>query len=162
MKEIPLTRGFVALVDDEDYPALSQHRWYAKIEPGTVYAIRGKWINGKKLRIAMHRVILGIDAGDPRMADHINGNGLDNRRSNLRPCDKKQNMLNSRNQVTKSGFRGVYFSRNKVNPWQAWFTYAQKTTYIGYYKTPEDAARARDAFARQHPAAEFVKYNFAD
>lgn len=88
-KEIPLTQGKVAIVDDEDYAALSQYKWQVTKRRHTCYARRA--IGGGKY-LYMHTAILGKKEGF--MADHINGNGLDNRRDNLRLVTQRQNSQN--------------------------------------------------------------------
>jgi hypothetical protein len=82
-KEIPLTQGKVAVVDEEDFDRLNKHKWYACKNGNTFYALRKSNVNGKRLTILMHREILGLKPGDPGV-DHRDGNGLNNRRKNLR------------------------------------------------------------------------------
>ena len=97
MREIPLTRGFVAVVDDEDYEKLQQLSWYADTgASGLVYAARGLPRNGSRRRdkIRMHRQILSLARGDSAHVDHKDGDGLNNRRSNLRKCTPSQNLRN--------------------------------------------------------------------
>jgi hypothetical protein len=89
MKEIPLTQGKVAIVDDEDFASISSFKWCAmKVRGGKYYAIRSARIAGKKCQVLMHRVIGGT-ATTPEV-DHENNDGLDNRRQNLRPCTSQQ------------------------------------------------------------------------
>lgn len=99
MKTIPLTQGQVALVDDEDYEYLMQWKWCAAWNGNTYYAFRGgKKEHGKKRQmIKMHRDLLDTPRG--LEVDHLNGNGLDNRRCNIRNCTHKENMQNQHNRT---------------------------------------------------------------
>lgn len=99
MREIPLTQGMVALVSDEDYEKVSQYKWHASLESrGTKwYACRRETIDGKRVKIRMHRFVMGLPPGkdDPRVVDHINHNSLDNRRENLEVITQEENMQRS-------------------------------------------------------------------
>lgn len=97
MKEIPLTKGLVAIVDDDDYERVCVFSWYAMPRKYTAYAARSgpRDEQGHREYIPMHRFILGIRPEDGGVVDHINRNGLDNRRSNLRVTNKSGNALNS-------------------------------------------------------------------
>lgn len=94
MREIALTQGMVALVDDEDYEELNRHKWYAKktSDAGSFYAARFQRINGRPTTIYMHREIMNCNNG--MEVDHRDGNTLDNRKEKLRTCTKKQNLEN--------------------------------------------------------------------
>lgn len=94
MKEIQLTQGQVALVDDSDYEELGKYKWYAqkRYKTKNFDAVR----NGRFHVISMQRQILGLELGDKRQGDHINRNPLDNRRSNLRIATASENMRNRR------------------------------------------------------------------
>jgi len=157
MKQIPLTRGYFAIVDDDDYEGLSKFKWHAKIgDSGCVYALRRlPKINGKSLFVRMHRSV--VNAPTDKFVDHINGNTLDNRRSNLRLCSKAENGRNrGKNKNNTSGFCGV--TRNKK--WfQSRLWINGVPMYLGIYTTAEDAARAYDAAALIHHG-EFARLNF--
>jgi hypothetical protein len=94
MKGIPLTRGKVALVDDEDFEVLNTHKWYAHKDHCTFYACR-QAEDGSKKKMTMHRQLLSLKLGRPLLkgekTDHWNGNGLDNKRENLRLSTNAQN-----------------------------------------------------------------------
>lgn len=108
-KEIPLTKGFVALVDDEDDEYLIQFSW--SIDGGG-YPQRATIIAGAKRPIRMHRDILELVGGE--MADHKNRNKLDNRRENLRRCTRGQNNINKDRQSNNaSGYKGVFWNKYK-------------------------------------------------
>jgi len=163
MKEIPLTRGYVALVDDEDYERVSRWKWYAVVIPQAkpvVYARRKFSLNGKKSWIPLHRFIM--DAKPGQFVDHINGNTLDCRRSvNLRFCTKRQNQINQmKRSNTSCPYKGVARNRTATN--ERWFAYLRShgRTYTKYgFAAAEDAARAYDDMAREH-FGEFARLNF--
>lgn len=100
MREIPLSKGFVALIDDEDYERVSQHKWCASNESrGTKwYAIRWKTIAGKKTKIRLHHFVLGItsaDLGPCEVVDHKDHDGLNCQKDNLERITQRENMLRS-------------------------------------------------------------------
>lgn len=139
MREIPLTKGKVALVDDEDYERLSLFKWHYAESDGIGYAKKNN--KGKKpALIRMHRLVVGASEG--QKVDHINRNTLDNRKSNLRFVTQSQNMMNATIRKTnRSGFKGVCFvSREKK--WLATIWKDGKQTWLGYFKDKEDAAQA--------------------
>ena len=144
-REIPLTRGMVAIVDAADYDNVAQFKWYAWRDPKhrTYYARRNLPSGGC---IYMHRYILDARPENPRV-DHINYNGLDNRRCNLRFVTARENALNRPLRRTNtSGFRGVSWDRSKLK-WQAGITVAGHRTALGRFDDIEEAARAYDAAA---------------
>jgi hypothetical protein len=149
VKEVFLTRGYVALVDDEDYGNVMRYRWYvlkARKCRRTPYATR-KGKRGETPIVSMHRHILGNRWPE---IDHINGNGLDNRRSNLRPCNRSQNLANSRDRDRKwSHYRGVTFCEESGR-WHAQLQYRGKHRHLGTFLCEEDAAAAYDLAARRY------------
>ncbi|KKM14674.1 hypothetical protein LCGC14_1703720, partial [marine sediment metagenome] len=94
MKRIPLTQGKFAIVDDDIFDYLSQWKWYAQKDRNTFYALRNVVVKGKAKTIRMHRQILNSKKG--QQTDHLNGNGLDNRRCNLRICTRSQQAMNTK------------------------------------------------------------------
>lgn len=154
MKEIPLTRGMVALVDDEDYLVLSKTRWFALRGKYTWYAV----CNHKE-NYLMHRYIVGAPIGVH--VDHADGNGLNNQRENLRLCDNSRNMQNCRLPVTNtSGFRGVSFDK-KNNKWFAYIKNHGRMYYLGRFDDKVEAAKVRDRNAvKLH--GEFARLNFPE
>ena len=145
MKKIPLTHGQYALVDDEDFESLSQFKWYACWYKQTrqFRAVRSRRVNGKGQIILMHRQISGFP---DCYVDHVNGNSLDNRRSNLRPCTAAQNQCNrTRAANNLSGFKGVDRFQDK---WRAKIALNAKTYHLGLYSSPIEAACAYDGAAR--------------
>jgi len=153
-REIPLSRGQVAIVDATDYEWLSQWKWCALLSPGRqrFYAVRNSPRSQGHRMIYMHREILGLPYGDPRMADHVvPENTLDNRRSNLRIVTGPQNNCNRRSQSNNtSGFKGVTFVRAR-SKWQAQIGVNGKNINLGHFSTPEEAHRVYcDASIRYH------------
>lgn len=146
-----------ALVDAEDANRVLALRWSPKISaPNTIYAKTG---NGRRHPfIYLHRFILGLSSGDP-VVDHRNGDGRDNRKSNLRMCTKRQNQWNHfKHTNNTSGFKGVYWQINR-NKWNASITVNRSKTHIGTYDSKIDAAIAYDNAARDH-FGEFARLNF--
>lgn len=155
-KYISLTKGQWAVVDDEDYEWLMQWKWAAHWDSHkkNYYADRCEWIGGqgrKKLAIKMHRLILGLDRGDKRQGDHINGNSLDNRRSNLRIVTNAQNSINRRRYLSSTtGCKGVSFRKDR-GQYQSRITMDGKTRFLGFFSRLEDAAAAyRQAAKEMH------------
>lgn len=142
MREIPLTQGKVALVDDEDYEALSAHKWFAR---RTIYGVDQIYAYRDRGRILMHREI--TQAIDGVFVDHQNHNTLDNRRCNLRLCTPSQNQANRRKMAgTSSVYKGVYWHKGKAR-WQAAIKVNGRHISIGRFKTAEAAALAYNAKA---------------
>lgn len=155
MKTIALTQGRVALVDDADFERLNQWTWCAWKHRNTFYAQRARRVSeGKSGVVFMHQEVCC------KGADHKNGNGLDNRRSNLRPCTASQNSANQPLQKgNRSGFKGVSWQGGRLNKWTAQVQVLGKKIHLGCYSDKEDAARAYDAAAREH-FGEFAQLNF--
>jgi len=155
MKEIPLTRGKVALVDDEDYELLNQWKWYAVKSHNCWYAQRTIYQGVNNSYIKMHRLILNTPEG--MQSDHINGNGLDNRRENLRVCTNTENCRNQKPQKHSSIFKGVtlYKSRNK---WVARIKVSRSSINLGIFNSELEAAQAYDKAAEKY-FGEFARTN---
>jgi hypothetical protein len=148
MKEIKLTQNKVVLVDDEDYEYLNQWKWYADTNKKTNYASRKIVLDGIKTSIRMHTVIMKTPIG--LTVDHINHNGLDNRKENLRVCTQEQNSKNRLKVNGKSKYLGVSPSNRISKPWRAFGKISKKSISIGYFKTQEEAAIAYNNFAKQN------------
>ncbi len=156
MKVIEITRGLSAIVDDEDYDLVAHRRWQAKpavrqVEGKTAWYAQAQF---DRRTVFMHRLILGAEKGQE--VDHINGNGLDNRRANLRFCNRSQNSANTRRDPPKSGFRGVYSDKRL---WAARISINGRRRSLGMFEDPADAARAYDAAAKE-AFGEFATLNF--
>lgn len=157
MKEIPLSKGMVALVDDCDYDRVAQYKWYASHSGrGLFYARRDVRTNGVKRRILMHRFIM--DCPESSEVDHRDGNTLDNRRHNLRTCTDQQNKIAHRRpkRGTVSKYRGVHWL---AGAWCAQIQVNKVRRHIGRFSLEDDAARAYDAVAKEM-AGEFCQLNF--
>lgn len=161
MKEIPLSLGLVALVDDEDFTYLSQWAWYAKSNRyKSFYVKRTLRVNGKSFYVAMHRQILGAPPGV--IVDHANRNTLDNRKLNLRFATTHQNMCNRIAVRSRFGYRGVKQRRSGHGKWEARISLLDGTRrHLGSFETAEDAARAYDEAAKR-AHGEFAVLNFPD
>jgi len=140
VREIQLTQGKVALVDDEDFEEISKHKWYAKKIGNTFYAMR--WStkfereNGYSTHVLMHRQILGI-TGKPGDTDHISGDGLDNQKKNLRIVTIRQNGQN-RHEKTSSIFPGVCWNKSS-SKWQANINIDGRKKHLGLFINEYDA-----------------------
>lgn len=143
MKMIPLTQGKFAKVDDQDYDWLIKQRWCAMVCGGKYYATSAS----HKPRVKMHRAIMNAPTG--MFVDHINGDGLDNRRSNLRVCTKAENVRNSgRSRRNTSGYKGVSWEK-VCSKWRADIVFKGRKYTIGFFHDPAEAARAYDRKARE-------------
>lgn len=159
MREIPLTRGMVAIVDDEDYEVLAAYKWMATEKRGKFYAQRSVGPRNDRKTIAMHRVVM--NAGPEDFVDHRHGNTLDNRKGvSLRKCTRAQNQRNRHARNSASGYKGVCFlARCKSNPWRAEIFVDGKNVHLGYFNSDIDAAKAYDAEASKL-FGEFANLNF--
>lgn len=162
-REIPLTRGMIALVDDSDYEIISKHKWYAQAShSGIFYACRWEYrkafpCDPKKRSIRMHNEIMGENPG--LKVDHISRDGLDNRRMNLRWATHAQNMMNRKwRKPTKSGFRGVY---DDHGTWRAMIAANGKRSVVGRAKSASEAAIIYDEAAKKLHG-EFARLNFPE
>jgi hypothetical protein len=142
MKQIPLTQGKFALVDDEDFEFLNQWKWCASKSQWGFYAMRGFRKNKKQIFVLMHRLVAKASIGV--QVDHINRNGLDNQKSNLRLVNQFQNNANigvcSKN---TSGFKGVGWHKGG-RKWKAAISNNDKTIHLGLFIDPKLAAAAYD------------------
>lgn len=161
MREISLTRGYVALVDDEDYEFLNQWKWKAVVTRSKntekVYACRtpriGPRSENKYASVVMHRLIMNTPKG--KVTDHINGNTLDNRRENLRICTQAENLMNKQKTYGKSSYKGVIPHGHR---WVAIIGINGKRLHLGYFSTEVDAAKAYNIAAR-FCFGSFAKFN---
>lgn len=158
-RAIPLTQGKIAIVDDADYEYLNQFRWFASKDKNTWYAMRTvPRSNGKETKVSMHRDLLGV-LSDAHV-DHVDMNGLNNTRGNIRPCTGVENRRNRGAQRNNtSGFKGVTWHKAS-NKWRAQIRQDGTRKHLGLFDSPEDAARAYDTAARELHGS-FARPNFA-
>lgn len=153
LKSISLNHGYVTLVDDEDFEWAKASTWFIHRGSTKVYARRQ---TGRKTEM-LHRLITNVEPGN--YVDHINGDGLDNRRSNLRVCSTAENARNrGASKANTSGFKGVHRNRRR---WRAVITVDYNYKHLGTFDTPEDAAKAYDAAAKELHG-EFAQLNFPE
>lgn len=154
MKEIKLTRGKVAIVDDEDFEWLSKWKWHVTTSG---YAVRAQTVGpNKEIKIYMHRAVVSAPAG--QWIDHINRLRNDCRKENLRPCNRMQSSWNTTRKKSKSGFWGVYKTKNR---WRAQIKVYGKFKTLGSFTDINEAARAVDRAAKEL-RGEFAILNFTN
>ncbi len=137
---IQMTRGYVATIDAADAHLAEGWNWSAVPNGKTVYAQRCARVDGRQKKYGLHRII--TSAPDGVQVDHINGDGLDNRRANLRLATHAENSRNVRRPSNnKSGFKGVY-KNAKTGRWAAMITGGGQRQYLGQFDTPEEAHSA--------------------
>jgi hypothetical protein len=154
-RQIPLSQGFVAIVDDEDYETVAAHKWSAKAGRRTFYAYRCPTVGGRRETLYLHSFLTGWS-----QVDHRDGNGLDCRRDNMRPATYAENGQNRpRRSDNTSGYKGVSW-RASGSTWQARITVEGRTCSLGSsFPTPESAAHAYD-LAAMELHGEFARLNF--
>lgn len=151
VKEVPLTRGLVALVDAEDYPNVSRFKWHARAKGGRFYAGRIDRTGGRLHLVFLHAEIMGPGA------DHKNRDALDCRRSNLRRCTQQQNCFNRSKSANKSSrYRGV---SRVCGGWRSYIRHNGILHNLGLFREEDMAARTYDEAARRL-FGEFANPNF--
>lgn len=143
MKEIKLSRGKTAIVDNDKFEFLNKKKWYCN---NTGYACRDFTIKGKRGRVMMHRLVLKVEKKN-LIVDHINRNPLDNRVANLRVCNKSQNAANSAKHKGISKYKGVSWS-SKRNKWEAYITVNCKRIHLGRFKEEAEAGKKYNEYAK--------------
>jgi len=159
MKEIPLTQGQVALVDDEDYEELNNHKWLAGWYAGTNSYRAQRSSSRKKSKrtvISMSRAIMNAQSGQE--VDHRNHNTLDNRRENLRICTHSENQRNKSPQKHGSNYKGVTWCKAAYK-WRAQIRLDSRLHFLGYFSDEIEAAHVYDSAARKL-FGEFAYTNF--
>ena len=160
-KLISLTQDKFAIVDETDFEQLNGFRWYVKIHKNTCYACRQIQISkNHQYTVRMHHQIMGKPPKGFEI-DHKNGNGLDNRRCNLRLCTRKENAINGRSHKdSKSKYKGVSWYRRGAK-WHAQICPSGKKIHLGYFDSEIEAAKAYDQAARKYFGA-FANPNFKE
>jgi hypothetical protein len=135
MKKIKLTQGKYTTVDDEDFVSLNKYKWYATKKFKTYYAVRSLK-NGSKIQ--MHRVILNTP--ENMETDHVDGDGLNNQKNNLRACTHSENQSNKSKYVNNTtGYKGLsWCERNKK--WLVRISVNKKRFYLGHFKSKKEAS----------------------
>jgi len=165
MKEIKLTQGYIAKVDDDDFEKLSKHKWYAVVSKTKnlkrVYAVRMVRLGvNKRETIRMHRDILGIRDNNIK-TDHKDHDTLNNQKSNIRQCTSSQNSLNIPSKIgSTSKYVGVSYigEIKRKQKWLAKIEIQGKCHWIGRFYSEHDAAIARDEYILKNNL-EFPKLN---
>lgn len=158
LRDILLHNGLHAIVDDEDYGYLSQFHWFAVSKRGVFYARRDAWFDGRAKSIYMHREVMRANTDE--YIDHVNHDGLDNRRGNLRKCSMAQNGWNSkkrRNSLTQ--YKGIW--KHNATHWRAAIRCNGQRFNLGLFSTAIDAAKAYDQKAKEL-FGEFAHINFRE
>lgn len=139
-----LPSGHVALIDADDAPLVSQYRWFIHHSRNKLYVIGYRIGGPTRLKNArLHRVVLGIDGE----VDHINGDGLDNRKANLRPATRRQNICNTPGRArSTSPYKGVSWVK-RAGKWRARIRVDGKYQQLGLFTDPWAAAETYNAAA---------------
>ena len=160
-RKIKLTHGKFAIVSPQDYDQLARHKWSARKSGRTFYAERymplGK---GRYKQISMHREVLKV--GKEYYVDHINHNGLDNRKANLRLATRSQNAQNRRKAKIKSWskYKGVSL-HNLDKRWSVRIQVNGKQKFLGLFEDEVEAAKTYDRSANKYHG-QFAVLNFED
>lgn len=158
---IALIGGYDVLLDDDDYEqfVLKCKPWSPYIQHGSqVYFVRIRMENGIRHTDKLHRVIMGMSTKNNLYVDHINGNTLDNRKSNLRVCSRNENARNKKTQSNNvSGYKGVCYRKDK-GIYQARIWLNGTNRHLGFFINPEDAHNAYCVAAAEH-FGEFARFN---
>ena len=146
MQKIKLTHNKYALIDDGDYFFIAGYKWSLHKQTASNILYASSWI-GKKV-VLMHRLIMGLKKGEE--LDHIDLNGLNNQKYNLRKCTRQENLRNRlkfRNSTSK--FKGVYWDKNR-HKWKCQINNDKKQINLGRYKSEIEAAKIYDKYAEKY------------
>ena len=155
--KIPLNKGKFTIVDDEDWGEISKYKWSVEKGPYTCYAVRAIYSNGKWTTMRLHRQLLNAKAGEE--VDHIDHNGLNNTRNNLRACTRSQNHGNQRlRKNCSSQFKGVCWHK-VARKWVAYIMLNSNQMHLGLYVDEIVAAKVYDKAAIKY-FGEFAHTHF--
>lgn len=148
----------IVKIDESEYNKLIKHKWYLEKSNNNFYAYTTIKINSVKKNFKMHRLIMGLNFGDGLIVDHINHNGLDNTKENLRLATKSQNGQNSKSQKNSSSkYLGVsYYKRD--NLWTAQIKVENKKLHLGRFLSEQKAAECYNIAANKY-YKEFANLN---
>ena len=151
-----------AKVDPADYKRLREYEWFTMKGKNTFYA-RGRVAiskTGKEKLTSLHQKIIEVPKG--MVVDHINHDGMDNRRANLRAATRAQNIRNRKKFAKSSGskYKGIYWKK-KTRKWEASITFERKKIFLGCFRNEVDTAKAYDRAARKYHG-EFASLNFPE
>lgn len=143
-RQIPLSKGQIARVSPQDYEWLAELRWSALWNKYTknYYAVHLVWIPEAQTTqtFYMQRMILGLERGDKRQADHIDRNTLNNTRENLRIATQQQNAMNAKLRTDNtSGFKGVFYDKRRGR-WFAAIRIDGRNKHLGRFSSPKEAS----------------------
>lgn len=157
--EVTLSKGMVAVIDDEDADRVLSHKWSVSVKKGKqFYAYRTiKLESGKSTAIYLHMFLLGLSRGDGFLVDHVDGDTMNNRRSNLRVATPAQNSWNKRKVSASNKYKGISLIK-ETGLWDARIFANGSRHYLGHYKTQEEAALAYNKAASELHG-EFARLN---
>lgn len=154
--EIKLTQGKIALIDDDDYNRVKNYSWCAHNEGSNWYAVTSIKNGNKHSTMRMHRLIM--NAKPNKIMDHINGNGLDNRKENLRFCTHRENSRNKKAIIGRTSiYKGVSL-RKSTGKFEAYININLKRKHLGFFIDEIQAAKAYNKAAKKH-YGKFAKLN---
>lgn len=151
MREIELTQGQVALVDNDTFEYLNKFKWLADKIGRTWYAKRYEYNEGKRKTIYMHRYIISLkqELSKEILVDHKDGDALNNLSENLRVCNKQQNQHNQKSHINStSKYKGVSFDKSR-NKWRVNICFNYKVKGVGRFETEIEAAQAYNMVAKE-------------